>query len=322
MLSAFYALLAVVPWVALTLLLRFLIQMEGWSVALVGTFSRVVTVPLLAVWVLTTGKGWRRLSIRGMGGWLLLMGAIAVAIHLLWFASLKWTTVTNVAMLFRLDVVFVVLIGTSLGLERIGRPQLMLLPVMLIGLGLLTEIGEFDWGGHLLGDAMIVVAAFGLAANAFVIRHILRTLDDETVALYNHIMTGLGFAVFGLATDTFTRWHTVFEKPIIWQSLLLAGVLAAIGLPLYYLALRRMSVWKLRMYMLCAPVLSVAVEWPLWGARLSVLQCLGGFLILGGLAAMILLEWSEASTTLKNNVFPQESAEDTARNDPDRQVTP
>ena len=55
-------------------------------------------------------------------------------------------------------------------------------------------------------------------------------------------------------------------------------------------ALRRMDVWKLRMYMLSAPVLTAAVEWPLWGLRLAPLQWLGAAIILGGLAVLIRIE--------------------------------
>ena len=124
--QVFYASLAIVPWVAFTLLLRCLVSMEEWPVGLVGTFCRVVTLPLLSGWILATRSGWRRLRPHGVLGWLLLMGASSIVINLLWFGSLKWTTATNVSMLFRMDLVFVVLIGAVLGLERIGVVQLAL----------------------------------------------------------------------------------------------------------------------------------------------------------------------------------------------------
>ncbi len=293
--SAFYAFLAVVPLVTLTLLLRFLIHMEGWSVGLVGAFSRMVTVPLLAAWALGTGAGWRRLRPRGMGRWLTLMGVISIVIHLLWFGSAKWTTATNISMLFRFDVVFVVLLGALLGLERIGAWQLALLPILFVGLALLTEIDKFDWSGHMLGDAMVVVAAFGYAANAFIIRHILQVMDEAAVALYNHSISTLGFVALGVAGNDFVRWRQVFEEPVVWQSIMWLGVVGAVGLPLYYVALRRMSVWRLRMFMLAGPVLTAMVEWPLWGARLSSLQCFGALIILGGLAVLIYIEWHETN---------------------------
>lgn len=293
--AALYAFLAIVPWVAHTLLLRFVIQMEGWPVGLVGTLSRVVTVPLLAGWVLTTGAGWRRLRPRGAGKWLLVMGINSIIVNVLWFASVKWTTATNVAMLFRLDLVFVVLIGASLGLERIRAAQLALVPVMLVGLALVTEIHQFNWGGHLAGDTMVVVAAFGYAVNAFVIRHIMRVMDEGAVALYNHAMSMLGFLALGVAGGDFARTAEVFRQPAVWESLSLLGAIAAVGLPLYYVALRRMDVWKLRTFMLSAPVITAVAEWRLWGIPVSALQGVGALIILGGLVVLIRIE-SRAST--------------------------
>jgi O-acetylserine/cysteine efflux transporter len=288
--QAFYASLAVLPWVAFTLLLRYLVKMEGWPVGLVGTLSRVVTLPLLAGWILATRSGWRRLRPQGVLGWLLLMGAISIVINLCWFASVKWTTATNVAMLARFDLLFVVLIGALLGLERMGIAQLALVPVMFAGLALIAEIGKFDWGGHLVGDSMAVVVALGMAVNAFVIRHILRTMDDQAVALYNHTVSMLGFVALALVQGDFARLPELFHQPAAWRAIVLVGVIAAVGLPLYYAALRQMDVWKLRMFMLSAPVLTAAVEWPLWGMRLSAAQWWGAGIILGGLAVLIHVE--------------------------------
>lgn len=201
----FYASLAIVPWVTVTLMLRWLISIEGWPVGIVGTFSRIVTVPVLAMWIVTAGAGWRSLRPRGRGGWLLLMGLISILINLTWFNAVRWTTATNVGMLIRFDVLFVILIGSILGLERVGLRQLALLPLMFAGLALLMEIHEFNWGGHIIGDTMTIVTAFGFSVNAFVIRHIMTVLHEEPVALYNHTMSMFGFIGLGIAGGDFGR---------------------------------------------------------------------------------------------------------------------
>ena len=288
--AALYAALAIVPWVAVTLCLRGLISVEEWPVGLVGTLSRCVTVPLLAGWILATGVGWRRLRPRGKGGWLVLLGVMSIVIKLSWFGAAKWTTATNIGMLFRFDVLFVVLIGALLGLERIGLAQLALLPIMFVGLALLTEIDHFDWGGHLVGDLLTVVAAFGTSVNAFIIRHIMRVMDEESVALYNHAISTLGFVGLAAIGGDFPRMAESVGSPGAVGWIVLLGVLLAVSLPLYYVALRRMDVWKLRMFMLAAPVLIAVVEWPLWGVELSMLQCLGAVIILAGLATLIQME--------------------------------
>lgn len=288
--SAFLAALAVVPWVVFTLLLRYLMSVEKWPVALVGAPSRLVTLPLLGAWILARGQGWRRLRPQGMGRWLALMGLGTIAINLLWFSSVQWTTATNVAILFRTDLVFVVAIGAALGVERIGWSQLALLPVLLVGLALVVEVHRFDLAGHMLGDLMVVAAAFGFAVNAFVIRHILGVLDEEATALYNHGASMVGFVALGLITGDLARIGEVMQEPSDWGLVLGLGVLAAVQLPLYYVALRRMNVWKLRTFMLSAPVLMAAVEWPLLGSRLSGGQVAGALIVLAGLAVLIRME--------------------------------
>ncbi|MBN2296362.1 MAG: DMT family transporter [Pirellulales bacterium] len=283
-----FAFLAIVSYAASLLVLR--ATLEVWPMGLAGVFSRVVSISLLAAWVLGTGNGWRRLLPRGTGKWLMLMGLISITINLLWFSAASLTTATNVALLFRLDLVFVLLIGGMLGLERIKPVILPLLAVMLVGLGLFTEIQRFNWGGHLVGDAMVIFAAFGLAANAFVIRYIMRKMDEEAVALYNHSISIFGFLVLALAGGEFHELQ-FYSRPLNdWLWIVFLGVLLAVGLPLYYAALRRMEVWKLRTFLLTAPLMVAVLELPLWGIHFSTQQYVGAAMILGGLLLFVQLD--------------------------------
>jgi drug/metabolite transporter (DMT)-like permease len=258
---------------------------------LVGTLSRFVTLPVLAIWIVACGAGGRSLRPRGQESWLLLMGVISIVINLTWFSALRWTTATNVGMLIRLDVVFVVLIGHLLGLERIGWRQLALLPAMFVGLALLMEIHRFNWGGHIIGDTMTIVTAFCFSVNAFVIRHIMRVMEEEPVALYNHSISMLGFMGLAFYGGDFARVPEVVASNVTLVAIVVLGVLIAASLPLYYVALRRLQVWKLRLLMLATPVMVAMVEWSLWGMSMSALQWLGGAIILGALAALIHVEW-------------------------------
>jgi drug/metabolite transporter (DMT)-like permease len=187
---------------------------------------------------------------------------------------------------------------------------------MLLGLALVTEIQNFDLGGHLVGDLMAVCAAFGLAANAFVIRHIMRVMDEEAVALYNHGISTLGFVAVGVIGGGFSRTGDLLGEPTALSLVILLGVIAAVALPLYYAALRRMSVWRLRTFMLSVPVITVSIEWPLWGAGPSGLQWLGGLIVLSGLAALIYVESrqdpasNEPASTLATPELPASPSND------------
>jgi drug/metabolite transporter (DMT)-like permease len=125
----------------------------------------------------------------------------------------------------------------------------------------------------------------------------MRVMDEESVALYNHVISTTGFVCLAAAGGDFARTVEVVGSPGVLFVIVSLGVLLAVSLPLYYVALRRMDVWKLRMFMLAAPVLIAVVEWPLWGVELSALQCLGAVIILAGLAALIQIERRLATDT-------------------------
>jgi drug/metabolite transporter (DMT)-like permease len=279
------ALAAIVSWVTVNLLVRGM--QEVWPVNLAGVLGRVLTISILAVWILSTGDGWRRLRPRGFGIALLWMGLVALVLNLLWYNAMRWTTATNAALLFRLDLVFVLLIGTFLGLERIRLPQAGIIAFLLVGLGLFTELNKFELSNHMVGDVMVVGAAFGYAVNAFIIRRILTVMDTLAVSLYNLLASGLGFLMIALVQDEFFLLPSASAKPHAWWWIVALGLATAVSLPLYYAALRRMPVWKLRAWMLLAPVLVAIVEWCIWGIAISPMQLCGALMLLTGLAVLI-----------------------------------
>jgi drug/metabolite transporter (DMT)-like permease len=282
-----FAMLTVLTAAAFTLSLRGAVRL--WPIGLAGTFSRVVTLVLLGTWILSRGRGWRRLQPGRMFGRLLLMSVLSIAINLLWFASVRFTTATNVAMLMCMDLVFVLLIGSLLGLERIGAQEVALLPLMLGGMTLLVGAAEGNWSGHLLGDLMAVDAAFLYAVNAFIIRRILREMDEEAVSFYNHGLSTFGFLGLVFCCGELQMAQPVLGNVAAWGWIAAVGVVAAVSLPVYYAALHRMEVWRLRAWMLASPVLVAVVEW-LLGVRLGWSQWLGAAMVLGGLATLIRME--------------------------------
>jgi drug/metabolite transporter (DMT)-like permease len=288
------AILAIVSWVAVNLLVRG--AKEVWPLNLAGILGRVITVSILGAWIVFSPGGWRRLRPGRWRGSLLWMGVVAIALNLLWYNAMRWTTATNATLLFRCDLVFVVLIGTWLGLERIHARQVWLLGVMLLGLAVFTEVHRFDLGGHLVGDLMVIGAACGYAINAFIIRRILTSMDEMAVSFYNLSFSGLGFAVMAWACGEYAVLHDVGSDPGAWIWIAALGVATAISLPLYYAALGRMPVWRLRTWMLLAPVLVAAVEWSVWGIEITTVQACGALIMLAGLAVLIHMEQAAPET--------------------------
>jgi len=305
-----FAILTVITSAAFNLVLKGAVA--AWPVAWAGLLSRCVTLPLLGVWVVGRGAGWRRLGAGHTWRALLSMGAISVAINLLWFGSLQLTAATNVATLMCMDLVFVVLLGSALRLERIRAAELSLLPVMLAGMALLAGVADGGWKGHWLGDLMAVMAAGGYAVNAFIIRGILRSMDEEAVALYNHGLSTVGFAILAWLGASSGTYADIRPGPAGWAWIAALGVVAAVSLPIYYAALHRLQLWKLRAWLLLSPVLVATVEW-LTGVRLTGWQWAGAGLVLTGLLLLIRMELRPGKVRQAPQVGTIVSPDDVAR---------
>ena len=135
-----------------------------------GVLSRVVTVTALGMLVFVTGRGMQGFRLHGRGKAILAMGVIAIVNNVTWFLALAWTSATDVALLFRLDLVFVLLLGAVSGTERVRWQVLPVIAAMLGGLALFIGLGSSLGRDRLIGDAVAIGGAFGLALNAFVIR--------------------------------------------------------------------------------------------------------------------------------------------------------
>lgn len=281
-----FAMLAIVSTTAFMLVLRAV--MAVWPVGSAGTVSRIGSVVLLALWVVLRGAGPDRLRFAGVGLPLAVMGLLSIVINVAWFAGMQWTTATVAMLLFRLDLLFVLLIGAALGLERLDVTGWVVLPIMLFGLGLVMEVHRLEWSGRLVGNLLIVLSALGLAVNAFVIRRILERMDAEALAVYNHLFSGAGFVLL-LLVEGFSTPAVSDIGSWVWIPALV--LTAALSTPLYYAALGRMAVWKLRALMLLTPPLAGIAEWVIWGDVLSPAQWVGAALLVGGAAALVWADW-------------------------------
>ncbi len=284
MIAIAYALVATVAWTANLLLVSQVMRI--WPAGWAGGLSRLISTGIIGLWILSSRAiGWRRLRFNGQGRRILMMGFVAVAVNVCLFTAMKWTTAANAALLYRSDLLFVILIGWFGGVERITWAGWLVMPVMFAGMALIMQVQYLQWTGRLGGDILVLLAAFFYAVNAFVIRGILHHLGEHVVAFYNNLLCASGFAVLALIQRARPPTDIV-----AWGWLVALGVAGSISLPLYYAALHRMPVWKLRVFMLLSPLMAAGAGWLIWGQRLRAGQWVGAVLLLAGAVVLILSE--------------------------------
>ena len=263
----------------------------GWSPAAAVTVRAVVAGVLLlplAAWSLRGRWSalWRaRLRILGMG-------LIGVALtQLAYFAAIQTIPVSTALLVeFLAPLLLVALAWAST--RRMPRPSVLIGSVLAVG-GLILVIGP----GALqavdpLGLAAAFTAAFGCAAYFLIAARPSHDLPAVALAAFGLLLGGLLLALLG-AVGVLSFTATFADLPLFgasapwWVPLLLlalvAGALAyAAGITASALLGSRVASFVGLLEVVFASVFA----WLLLDERLSLLQLLGGALILGGIAAV------------------------------------
>ena len=159
---------------------------------------------------------------------------------------------------------------------------------MLLGICLLTgflvrapELGQS-------GDFLVLISAFFLSLNAFVIKRTVQNASGLVVGFWNAGINGLVFMVAALATK---GWSGSFGQipRTLWPVLFWLGVLAYTFFACYNTALRTVPVWEARLFCLFIPVVAMITAWIVLKETPTIWQGLGVALISAGAAGIVIL---------------------------------
>ncbi|MBN8950954.1 MULTISPECIES: DMT family transporter [unclassified Rhizobium] len=131
---------------------------EVWSVLSARSLATVV-VALAALFLIRRVTG----SVRGvLPGWLgILVGFFYGLTTISFILAVYYTTAANVVFIIALNPMFTALLSWIFLKERPALSTFVTMAVMILGVGLI--VGDGMEGGHLLGDALSVLASFSIA---------------------------------------------------------------------------------------------------------------------------------------------------------------
>lgn len=223
-------------------------------------------------------------------GQMLLIGLIGFFLNVAALLAMRLTSVTNVATLARTDILFSLVLAALFFHEAIERTAWFALPLMLGGICLLTGIFTTPFGMGSVGDGLVLLSAFLVALNAFLIRHVTQRADPSLVGFVN---TGVNSILFLTAIlvlsprgEALPALGVAFRHPVA----LVLGGLAALFFMSYYVALRTLPVWKVRLLMLLIPVVAAVAGWIWLSEAITMVKALGMALVCAGAAGVILVK--------------------------------
>ncbi|WP_435769092.1 DMT family transporter [Nocardioides sp. SYSU DS0651] len=222
-----------------------------------------------------------------LGG--LAMGAVGYALQAtFYFSALERLDASLVALVFYLYPVLVMLAAIAVGREQASRRRVAALWIALCGIALVllgATTGRFDGIGALLAlGAAVTYTCYIMVGDRV-------GADAHPVALTALVCTG-GFATF-LATGAVTGGTDLAFDPIGWVWLTAIALVSTVGaILLFFAGLARVGPSLAALLSILEPVVTVTGAALVFGETLTLVQLLGGALVL---AAVALVQWPRSA---------------------------
>ena len=248
--------------------------------AVTAAFRLLWTVLFLTPVVL--GKGAVRREMLGLPRKLVLLSCLSglfLAIHfVLWFESLRHTSVASSTTIVCTEVIWVCL-GFCLFLKgRLSFKAICAIAVTLAGSGLIAY-ADSGSGGQFYGDMLALLAAIAVAVYTLIGR-VVREQASTTVYTYM-VYTACAAVLAAVCAVQGQNLFAYGPSPIVVGALL-AVFSTILGHSIFSWCLKFFSPSFVSSSKLCEPVAAAAMAAFLFGEIPAALQILGGTLILGG----------------------------------------
>lgn len=218
--------------------------------------------------------------------WLMLgLSGIMLALHfLLWMGSLNYTSVASSTMIMALEPLFIMLGAYFLYKEKTAAPAML---GMAVAIGGVVFIGWGDVGissDNLKGDLLSLGGTAAVAVHMLIGQKLVGRMSSYLYSLMVFVSAALVFAIYNLATNI-----PFFDYPAReWGIFVLLAVVPTVfGHILFNWLLQYVSATTVSMNILGEPVGASILAYLLLGEQLTILQWIGGVLVMFGLAVYL-----------------------------------
>ena len=219
--------------------------------------------------------------------YLTLLGLLGNSAYQLFFVlGIARTTADNGALILATVPVWVALMGTAAGVERVqvggwAGVLLSLAGIVLIILGGDAE-AEFSFGGaSLQGDVLILMATLCWSGYTLLIRPMMRHYSSTSITSFNTLVGTIPLIVIALPSLLDHTWSEVSVGA--WAALAFSGIF---GIALAYIfwnyGVSRLGSARTSLYSNLTPPIALFTAWLWLGETLTLQQWFGTILALGG----------------------------------------
>ena len=198
----------------------------------------------------------------------------------LWCWCMKFTSVANGQLIVSVSPICVALAAFVFLGERMGAVFFLGLAMTLAGVALLMGQSSTIGGEHLLGDLLALTGAFFWSLYLLAIQRLRRRFSTATIMTWTAVVSSIlllaGSAAAGeqLVPTTLAGWAVVLGLALVSQ---------VAGQSLITYGIRQLPVSFTAVALLIQPFYAALVAWAALGEAPTLMQVIGGSVILGGI---------------------------------------
>jgi drug/metabolite transporter (DMT)-like permease len=187
------------------------------------------------------------------------------------------TTAINASFMTRLEPVFVAVLGYIFFKDKLKAKQILLISLMIVGAFLLSTGGNVESIAQTqVGDILVVIAMLFISYSYIPSKRIGKDIDPLTMTITNNLSGGLILfpIMLLLQMDPFT-----INLGNFWIILARAITFSAIGLSLYFAALKKTKPWIVSSLISISSIVGAMIGYFFLNESIGALQIAGGLVI-------------------------------------------
>lgn len=211
-----------------------------------------------------------------------LVGGIGAALTLMLYWGIQLTGPTEAAVVSRSDLMFSLILGVVIWHYHLHFRDFAGLAVMLVGIFLVLDLSWTGFHVGSTGDLWLFFSAFLVAVNAEIIKISFRDLDGIVIAFFNSGVQAVIYLLLVVLMGNTQALYTL--NSFAWSLIGVSVVMQVIQYLSYYVGIRELPVWKIRVLGLVSPVMTMvtSVWWLQTGLKWT--QIIGVIIVGAGVA--------------------------------------
>ena len=217
---------------------------------------------------------------------LILIGFIGVSFYQTVFISaLKYTSVTNLALMMGISPLFTVLLGAATGQEKLRSGVIGGCLVAFGGLVMVLRFGPVQSGAAtatLIGDSLALFASFLWGLYPVIVMPLLKKHSGLWVTAWSSVPGTIILLFFSGAELLSLPWQAI--SSMAWFAVVFAAIpVTVFSLLVWYCGVERIGANQVMVYMYLVPPASIAIAYFAIGEQVGFWQLVGGAVAMLGL---------------------------------------